>query len=695
MPGDQVSNRARFAVKTALSLTLAYMLPMAFGWPQPQTAATTVMLIAATGMMSESLQKGVLRILGTVIGAVIGLTLIALFPQDRMLYLFCVSLVVALLMYLYNAYQGDSTLFMLAAVVIMMVFNGGDAGGAFLFGIDRTLLTVFGVMIYTVVGSLLWPVRVQDNTQALAADVSAAHSHAFSLLDGSATDKSSSIEEFLKANEQFQSHFVSIRNEADTIKAYRGEWDTISSCFEQLDELLVPALQSASLDNRQYKEYILNYPQIIEHIELMFEEIQGSWLKHVQQQQKTLIELEYNTGSLKKENHLTTAAVVSRADLLLKVQGVLLQLRGAINSLLFDSGRVTVADKFRGKPSFIWLDRENLKTAIRVFTTFWIAVAIWIQFNPPGGFMFVTFSTALVVLVSFTPVAPKMLFVLFSLGFFFAIPAYIFLLPQMTHWIELAAFLFGYAFIGFYVFAGPMSIFFLLGLMTLGIQNTMTYNFNVILILILLFYLVCTMLVVAVYFPFTSKPQRLYIDFRQRFFQTCAKIIAQGATGIRVTTATSLTAKMRQWGAMIDNRFFPNNPPDKIARFNTACSVLLEQLKILAAQDKVFKDNPLVSRAQSTSSNSRLLSRLCTSLATPAKNIDVGNTFDDVDRKMGTIESRLGNFLGENYLDTYNRKDLTEFYLYINLQASILGALVKCRESLEELDWDQLQGQRF
>ena len=690
-----VPDKTKFAIKTALSLTLAYMLPMAFGWPQPQTAATTVMLIAATGMVSESLQKGVLRILGTVVGAIIGLTLIALFPQDRMLYLFCVSVVVALLMYLYNAYQGDSTLFMLAAVVIMMVFNGGDAEGAFLFGIDRALLTAFGVMVYTVVGSLLWPVRVQDNTRALATEVSTAHSEAFSLLDSSATAKSGSIEEFLKKNEQFQSHFVSIRNEADAIKAYRGEWDTIANSFEQIDEILVPALQSASLDNRQYQEHILNYREITGHIASMFEEIQGSWHRQVEQQQKTLIELEYNAGSLKKENHLTAAAVVSRADLLLKLQAVLLQLRSAISSLLSDSGKVTAADKFRGKPSFIWLDRENLKTAIRVFTTFWIAIAIWIQFNPPGGFMFVTLSTALVVLVSFTPVAPKMLFILFTIGFMFAVPAYIFLLPQMTHWTELAVLLFSYAFIGFYVFAGPMSIFFLLGLMTLGIQNTMNYNFNVILILILLFYMVCTVLIVAVYFPFTSKPQRLYVDFRQRFFSICAKIITRGATGTRITTATSLTAKMRMWGAMIDNRFFPANPPEKITRFNASCTVLLEQLKILAGQDKVFKDNTLIVRAQKTRSNSKLLSRLCNSLATSANDKDIGDIFDEVDREVGNIESRLGEFLGEGYLDTYDRKDLTEFYLYINLQASILAALVQCRESLEELDWDQLQGQRF
>ena len=124
--------KLQYAIKTSLSLMLAYLIPMALGWPQPQTAATTVMLIAATGMMSESLQKGVLRILGTVAGAIIGLSLIALFPQERMVYLLAASLTVAIIIYLYNAYQGDSTVFMLTAVVTLMVFNGGDAQGAFL-----------------------------------------------------------------------------------------------------------------------------------------------------------------------------------------------------------------------------------------------------------------------------------------------------------------------------------------------------------------------------------------------------------------------------------------------------------------------------------------------------------------------------------------------------------------------------------
>ena len=301
--------------------------------------------------------------------------------------------------------------------------------------------------------------------------------------------------------------------------------------------------------------------------------------------------------------------------------------------------------------------------------------------------MFVTLSTALVVLVSYTPLAPKMLFILFTLGFAFAIPAYIFLLPQMTHWVELAAFLFGYAFIGFYVFAGPISIFFLLGLMTLGIQNTMNYNFAVLLSIILLFYLICTNLIVTEYFPFTSKPQLLYASFRRRFF-------GEKVTAVRLGIATSLIAKMRLWVAMIDSHYFPDNPPEKIAALNHACAVLLEQLKILASRDDTSRDNGLIARAREKTDNA-LLARLCKTLATHPQEAAITATLGAPNGQRDDIETRLGESLGQDYLEIYDINELTEFYLYINLQAFIHAGLVDCRETLAALDWSQLQGKKF
>ena len=150
--------KVKFALKVSLSLMLSYIIPISMGWSQPSTAAITVMLIASAGGVSNGVNKGIIRVVGTIIGAILGVTLIALFPQERMLYLISLSLVISILTYLYYAYQGDSTVFMLSAMVMMMMFINGPEN-AFLYGIDRAYMTIFGILIYTLVGVFLWPVK--------------------------------------------------------------------------------------------------------------------------------------------------------------------------------------------------------------------------------------------------------------------------------------------------------------------------------------------------------------------------------------------------------------------------------------------------------------------------------------------------------------------------------------------------------
>jgi len=155
--------KLKFSLKVSLSLMLAYMIPMAMGWNQPNTAAMTVMLIASAGGVSDSLTKGILRVIGTIIGAILGMTLIALFPQERMIYLISMSILISIITYLYYAYQGDSTAFMLSAVMIMVIFLQGPEN-AFLYGMDRTYMTLFGILIYSGVGVFLWPVTESEST---------------------------------------------------------------------------------------------------------------------------------------------------------------------------------------------------------------------------------------------------------------------------------------------------------------------------------------------------------------------------------------------------------------------------------------------------------------------------------------------------------------------------------------------------
>jgi hypothetical protein len=698
---DAVTTRARHAVKTALSLTLAYLVPMGMGWPQPETAAITVMLIAATGLLSDSLRKGVVRVLGTVAGAVIGLSLIAIFPQERMLYLLAASIAVSAIAYLYNAYQGDSTLFMLAAVVTLMVFNGGDAQGAFLYGVDRAVMTAFGVIVYTLVAATLWPVKAVDNTCHLARQVTDHYARCFSLLanppGGEAEAADEQLAKLLASEEAFQAHYNAVKGSADRVAAYRGEWDAVVCCYEQLQATLLPALHQETARGVDFTRYIDNYPVLIEHLQAMFGQLQQQWDGRDTGRRHEPLAVDYRPGSLRDAPHLTVAAVAARADLLARLQSILEKLGGALDSMLLDRGDFVPELKPRGKPAFIWLDLENARTTVRMFLTFWLATSLWITLNVPAGFTFVALSCVLVLLVSYTPVTPKLLYILFSLGFLCALPAYIFLLPQLHHWLQLATFMFGYAFVGFYVFQGPVSLFFLLGLLTMGIRNTMSYNVDAILLLMVTFYLMCTLLVATTHFPFSSKPERLYRSLCRRFFSRSARQLEVASdfrrrpAPIPADDGSYLLSKLKAWGGRVDDRYFPDAAGDRIVRLNRCCELLHGQLQVLLMRRDEFAANRLIRQGRNPGDRP-LLAELCRNLA--QGKLDPGS-MATIEQRLQSTRERLDALRDPQQLAQHDRAELAQFFVYINLQASLLNSLHQCREAMQAIDWQQFAQARF
>ncbi|MEM9254608.1 MAG: FUSC family protein [Pseudomonadota bacterium] len=698
---EQRLAKARYATKTALSLALAYLIPMALGWPQPQTAAITVMLIAATGTAAESLHKGVLRIAGTVAGAIIGLTLIALFPQDRMIYLIFVSVTVSCIIYLYSAYQGDNTLFMLTAVVTLMVFNGGDAEGAFQYGIDRAFMTVVGVIIYSVVASLLWPVHVADNTRALAKQLCVKLTNALDTLTAADPKSDTSTHEQLASLladcDSFRQHFLQVRASADGVVDYQPEWRCICACIEELESRLVLALQQES--DLDFEQYITNYRDIIEQLRYTFTDVIGAWDGRSPAYGPSSVTPLLNNEKLQSGGHLTTATVVARADLLATLDRSLRDLLAAVSSLTMDV-RGVPRDRLPSlTPAFIWLDLEHLKTALRAFVTFWVAALLWIHLNPPGGFMFVTMCMILVPLVSYTAASPKLLFVLFTIGFAFALPSYVFLLPQMTHWLQLGAFLFCYAFIGLFLLPGPIALFFLLGLFTLGIQNDMQYSFNVILLVMLMFYLVCAVLALTMQIPFSSRPQTVFLSVRRRFFHHCQRLLelekeAGPVQRLRRDLLSQdvplLLEKLTLWGNRLSTEAYPDCTPDRLQALTRSCEVLYGNLQALQMSRDRFVDNPLIRRAMKGRASS-VHTALCQALANGAG----ADTFARTQKNLATVEERLDRFLEHAGPDQFSRDHLAQFYVFLHLQAAILRSLNACHRAQVDLGLQSLRETRF
>src|SRR5262245_55519906 len=84
------SDRIKPAMKTALAMVLAYGIALSMNWDNPHWAGFAV-AFCSLSTVGESLNKGLLRLAGTAVAGLAALTLVAAFPQDRWLFLACMS----------------------------------------------------------------------------------------------------------------------------------------------------------------------------------------------------------------------------------------------------------------------------------------------------------------------------------------------------------------------------------------------------------------------------------------------------------------------------------------------------------------------------------------------------------------------------------------------------------------------------
>ncbi|CAH0992617.1 hypothetical protein SIN8267_02750 [Sinobacterium norvegicum] len=698
--GGYLSAKAKFAIKVSLSLTLAYIIPMAFGWSQPSTAAITVMLIVATGGMRESLMKGTYRVIGTIIGMIVGVGLIVLLSSHTGIYFFSVSVVIATIFYIYRCCQGDNTVFMLTGVMVMMSYNGGDFDGSLLYGIERAFMTIFGIVIYTLVGSFIWPAKATVDIRQTVTELSADYCQLFSTLRQPALAEQAKQElaAVVIKTESLQQQYIVMQSDAGESGAYRKHWQMIVQHYHDLSARLTNAMQLSHQQQTNIDEYVGGYQGLLDMMASQLSAINASW-QGGEQHITAAITLQGDEQRLQSLGHLDAAQLIGRGDWMQSFSQLLLSLNQVVVALNTDS------DDFEYRPnskpaSFIWLDRESFKLGAMAFITFWFAHALWFFYNPPGGYSFVTFATMFVPLVGFTPVKPKLLYILFTFAFLFAGFAYVFILPNLSHWIELFIFIFIYAFAGFYLLQGPVAIFFLLGLFVLGIDNQMQYNFAVILTVMLMFYLAITVLLITVYFPFNSKPEYLYRNMRRRFFSAVTTVLAyQGQSlsfvqrqhlGYAAFACVRLCGQMKSWGGLIDYGYFSGIDKAGIDQLNESVSVLSGRIQLLMERRQSFNKNPLIELVRQAQKEGFLVD-FSTQLMTSEGSAIVA----DSNQIWQNYEQKITLLLASIDMSQYSKQQIAEFYLGINLYKNIMGSLIQCDQRMADIDWSALKQSRF
>ncbi|MFN1598944.1 FUSC family protein [Vibrio harveyi] len=724
-----MNEKIKFATKVALSLTLAYLIPFAMGWPQASTAATTVVLIASTGSRRESLAKGTLRVLGTLVGAVIGLLLVGMFAQDRLLYMLSVSVVVSFIFYFRNAYQKDPTLLALTGVMVLMMSNGGDAEGAFMYGVDRAYMTIFGVVLYTLVGTFLWPTKTEQNLRQLIEQLNQAQQALFNAIlqnfeqktalqqdvvtNVEATENneapSPTIDELLEkvfaAQNALEQRFATVSVECSDVSAYMKEWQLAVHFNKQITQELSVAAHS-HFSHQQDRSCINNFDQATQEIQQLFKISQEMWANEGAAYRAQELNIEYNQAALADVSHLVKGSALTLGHLLKLMHQSLSRLAESISCIDSVTNNVSFKQELpKQKSKFLWWDAENFKTAVKTFTTYWVAGLIWIYFNPPGGYSFVTFSTIFMSLLSFVPVHPFMLLILFTFGFLFAVPSYVFILPGLELGAELGLFIFIYTFIGFYLFKGPVTIFYMIGLFVLGLDNNMTYHFGILMTIMTLFYMVVFMIIFAHYFPFSSRPEHLFLTLKERYFRHVGDLFASYhqqsessfkklKRSLHLVTLNVSSKKLMVWGSKINHKLFDKTPPEAIGAFSKSCNALSNHVNILIAAEQKLLSNRLIKQLRSKHTDS-ILPLMADALASHQTTDELNSVFEQYSQDYQSFENKLEEFFSELDLSDYAYSEIAGFYILLNLKRNVFEAINQCKQTYEDIDWVNLRQKRF
>ncbi|MEZ9564470.1 FUSC family protein [Vibrio artabrorum] len=152
------------AIKAALAIVISICMALWFQWEKPYWAAIAVAVMALNESFAHSINKGHNRLMGTLLGTGYAFFLIAMFSQDRFLFLMFFTLFLALCIFMSSDDKYGYVFSIGFAVCSIIAFMGGfDNQITFYFAVLRIQETLLGVITFSVVYRLIWPVSTEQN----------------------------------------------------------------------------------------------------------------------------------------------------------------------------------------------------------------------------------------------------------------------------------------------------------------------------------------------------------------------------------------------------------------------------------------------------------------------------------------------------------------------------------------------------
>jgi len=617
------------AFKLALSMTLFYWLALWMNWDLPKFGALAIIVISLS-TTGASLNKGVMRVAGTGLGALAGFVLLSWFAQSPTGMLLGVSLYLTVIGYfMQTSRQGD--IWFNAGFIAIAVWSSSymKVDTAFHFATSRFLETAAGVIIFTLVSVLLWPRTSRQALQQQGQDLWDGMRRLFgtyrSLLQHPLPDEESSelktqlagtYQSLLVTLDAAYADTAAVRRQKDSWELLRVDlrafanaqelWrESIADCSDLNLEKLLPGLDSAlaTLEARLTRGTALWRAQ--QAPDSMPESGDASLL--------TELALDIDTRAVSGLPHLQHAALlnfVSQLKALDLTSRELLQTLRVLAGL--DPASVLHCHAHKTQPfqPTRWNPERLLKALFPALC--WVAAwSFWIHVQPPGGPAMPMMATAFGLVMVMSPVnLLGLLLVLLLSMFIFVAPVYLLVMPLLDSGFAILTLIFVYTFVfGFLGFRspvlklGPLMMFVNMA----NVTNDQVYSF-ILLVTGGLVMLIGVSIVVLVYRLLSPMhAEQILLRTLRRFFQGCARIVFTYTTPSTRKAAASrkyrrllfenrvlpLPAQLQGVMKSLDYRQFPTNSENRVLDLVNHLYSLRNRLLILeASYNKAASESP-------------------------------------------------------------------------------------------------------
>jgi uncharacterized membrane protein YccC len=576
-----LSRKAKESIKVALAMTIAYGISLSQDWDRPYWAGLAISVVSLASI-GQSMSHAALRMFGTLVAAVVALTFIALFAQDRWAFILTVSVYAGFCCYMMSgskhAYFWQVSCFV---AVIICLDGGADPVNAFNTAVLRSQQTGLGILVYSLVAIFLWPSRSINAFNAAATELARSQNQFYQACLGLAQGQGDVTEVqrlnslVVQAKTRFDKQLDAAEIDSTDVWELRQPWRR----YQQQEMDLMQALERwreslVEVEAQQLQLLLPNLEIYGAELDRRLAQITRMLDDHAPDRVLQIQELAFDKDALRRLSHFDRASVVVAHSNMLQLEQLIRALFETLSELKGYGTTSAIPDPPRSGQSLFLPDLDRLANAARYMAIIWMAWLALIYVNDlPGGTGLVSFAAALGIAIANMPQLPVSKLVAPSAGsVLFAAILYIFLMPMLSSFFDLGLMIFTATFAITYLYSEPQQMLgraLGLGMFVAiaSISNEQSYNFLSVANTAMMFPLIFLVYATTAYFPWSPRPERRFMRLLGRYFRSSEYLMSatrwdpsRSATWLdhwkkafHAREVATLPAKLGSWAPHLDN----------------------------------------------------------------------------------------------------------------------------------------------